>query len=783
MKIRITALFILVFLARITAAPAAGAGVEGVVHDSLGRPIPGATIILEGADGKEIARTSADPNGHFAFANIAAGTYALVASGSDFEPATAIVTAGGGAPPVELTMAAKGALDAALVARKLDAARNQLSPRTGTNAYEIDSQAVADMPQGADTSFNHVLLQMPGAAQDSYGQVHLRGEHADLQYRINDILLPEGITGFGQVLDTRIADNIELLDGTLPAQYGYRTAGVVDITTKSGAFQNGGVAELYGGSHETIQPSLEYGGSQGALNYFVTGNFLNSSYGIENPTSSSHPIHDDTQQEKGFGYFSYTANPYNRISLITGTSYGQFQIPANPGQPASFPTPTGASVIPSSQLNENQIEVNQYATLAWQGTSEDGDLSYQLAPYMRYSTLHFIPDVVGDLEYNGIASNVQDSDFAGGVQGDGSYFVNDQHTLRMGFLVQSERAVADNSSQVFPVVGGVTGSTPETIIDNHSKIGMEYGVYLQDEWRLTPKLTMNYGARYDVVNAYVDESQISPRLGFVYRATDETTFHAGYAKYFTPPPLELVAPTTVQKFANTSANTFDTTQEDPVKSERSNDFDAGVEQEFPDGLKLGWDNYLKLVRNLLDEGQFGAALVYTPFNYAQGRIYGTELTASYVNPAKTVKAYLNFAASRAMGKDPDSQQATFSSDATELTFAQHSWIFLDHDQLYTASGGVTYQLLKDTKVSLDGLFGSGLRIGFANTAHEPLYTQFDLGVQQHLDVIDARGLDLRFSVVNLLNLPYELRNGTGIGVFAPQWGPRRAFYAGIARTF
>lgn len=757
-----------------------GSNVAGTVHDALGRPVAGAIIVLQASDGREIAHATADSAGHFSFAGVAAGTYAIVAKQKDFESATAIVTAGAAnAGAADLVLRPVAALEMSVTAKKLDEARNQLSPETGSSTYTISSDAIQDMPQGSDTSFNHVLLQTPGAAQDSYGQVHLRGEHANIQYRINDILLPEGITGFGQVLDTRIASSIELIDGTLPAQYGYRTSGVVDITTKSGAFENGGVAEIYGGSWNTVQPSVEYGGSQGSLNYFFSGDYLTDTHGVEGPTSAYQPIHDLNNQNRQFGYFSYLLNPYNRISLVMGNSLAQFQVPNNPGQAQAYPTPPGAAAIPSSQLNENQSEINQYATIALQGTSEDGDFGYQFAPYMRNSSLHFLPDFAGDLEYNGIASDVLDTDFAAGVQADGSYLLDDQHTLRAGFVIQTERAVASNTSLVYPVVGGVTIDTPESIVDNHAKIGNEYGVYVQDEWRLTRKLTMNYGARFDAVNAYVSETQLSPRLGFVYDATETTTLHAGYARYFTPPPLELIAPSTVSKFANTTGDQFDTTVEDPVKSERSNDFDVGVEQEVNKNIKLGWDNYYKMVKNLLDEGQFGAALVYTPFNYAQGMIYGTELTASYTD--QKFKGYFNLAVSRAMGRDPDSQQATFSSDATELAYAQTHWIFLDHDQLVTASGGVTYQVATDTRLSLDGILGSGLRDGFDNSDNLPVYTQFDFGALQHLNVIDAKGLDLRFTVVNVLGIPYELRNGTGIGVFAPQWGPGRGFFLGLSR--
>src|ERR1700679_3818270 len=114
------------------------------------------------------------------------------------------------------------------VTKYREQARNDFSPETGTSAYALDEQSINAMPQGADNSLDKLLEQTPGAAQDSYGQIHLRGEHADLQYRLNGILLPEGISGFGQTLDPRMIESMTLMDGALPAQYGDRTAGIVD---------------------------------------------------------------------------------------------------------------------------------------------------------------------------------------------------------------------------------------------------------------------------------------------------------------------------------------------------------------------------------------------------------------------------------------------------------------------------------------------------------------------------------------------------------------------------
>ena len=167
-----------------------------------------------------------------------------------------------------------------------DAARQTILAPVGATSYEVNHQAIEALPQGSNTTLDKVLLQFPGVTQDSAasGELHVRNEHANIQYRINGIMLPDGVGAFGQILDTGIVGSLALLTGALPAQFGLRTAGVLDIQTKADAFNNSGSVSVYGGSHGTITPSFEYGGTVGQTQYFVSGRFLQNNLGIENPT-------------------------------------------------------------------------------------------------------------------------------------------------------------------------------------------------------------------------------------------------------------------------------------------------------------------------------------------------------------------------------------------------------------------------------------------------------------------------------------------------------------------
>src|SRR6266699_527984 len=68
------------------------------------------------------------------------------------------------------------ALELDVIAKQLDVARNQIQPSLGASLYEFRRTTLEPQPQGDNQPFNQLLLQAPGVAQDSFGQLHVRGE-------------------------------------------------------------------------------------------------------------------------------------------------------------------------------------------------------------------------------------------------------------------------------------------------------------------------------------------------------------------------------------------------------------------------------------------------------------------------------------------------------------------------------------------------------------------------------------------------------------------------------
>jgi len=447
----------------------------------------------------------------------------------------------------------------------------------------------------------------------------------------------------------------------------------------------------------------------------------------------------------------------------------------------------------SAKLDLNQREVTHYGVLAYQYAGANFDA--QVAPFVRYSQTRFRPDPKhGDIIFNGFADAAVLSSLATGVQADGSTKLGANHTVRFGLFFQNERTRSTVTSQVLPGSFDADGNflqssdIPLTIGDRGGRNGQLYGIYLQDEWKLAANLTLNYGARFDRVTAYTREQQLSPRANLVWLPTSSTTVHIGYARNFTPPPQELIGVPTLALFDGTAKESSHIA--DPVRAEREHYFDGGIEHRFGGGFKLAIDAYYKIKRNLLDEGQFGSALVLSPFNYAKGYAWGVELSGNYTHGPFDL--YANLARGEEKGKDIVSSQYFFAD--SDLAYIHNHYIFTDHSQRWTGSGGGS-MTIKDgpgTLVpSVNFLYGDGLRkddpnplTAIPNGGKLSSYVTINAGIAQNFTGPGLmKGVSLRVDMVNLFDHRYLIRDGSGIGVGAPQYGERRGIFAGITKKF
>lgn len=657
---------------------------------------------------------------------------------------------------------------------RLEAARLSIAPALGASVTDITRETIERLPQGGGAPLNQVLLQAPGVVQAPQGELHVRGDHRNLQYRINGVIMPEAISGFGQLFDARGLRSVSLITGALPAQFGYRTAGIVDLQLRSGVREPGGSAEIYGGSFGTLRPSLAYGGSIGPFEYYLTGSFLSNDRGFENPTSARTAIHNESQQARGLMNLAYTLDDRTRVSFFAGTNQSRFQIPAVPGQPAQFMLggEDAFNAFNSASLRARQWQRSTFGVLALQHSRENFDV--QLSTFVRQSSISYVPDVVGELLSNGVAAETRKRSVSLGVQADAVWRVAERHTLRAGLFASHDVTRNIANSAVLPLDGV---GDPFTIRERDRIEGQLYGVYLQNEWRITDRLTANFGARFDVMQQQVNASQLSPRVNIVWRPTDTTTLAVGYARYFTPPPSELLTRPDLGRYVGTTLEP-EILQASPARPERAHYVNIGLRQRIGEYLTLGVEGYYRDVKDMQDLGQFGSAYIFSPYNYRVGRVFGTELGASWRQGP--LLAYGNLTLSRSEGRGIRSNQ--YFLGAAEFAQIDRKFVRTDHDQLITSSAGLAYRVWDGGNLSSTLLYGSGLRRGFANSQVVTPSVTVNFGFAQSFEIANAGTWTARVDLLNAFDRVYPLRDGTGIGVGAAQFGLRRGIFAGLSRA-
>jgi outer membrane receptor protein involved in Fe transport len=745
----------------------------GTAKDVLGRPVINAVVILRAGDGRTVLRATSNQHGQFKLPPQVPGTYDLVVQKSGFKAARrTLLLPANAKTAVELVLESEQVLTMPVSATRVRA-QNGLSA-TGAAKYTFTARDITNLPQGEATPLNQVLLQMPGVALDQNAEIHIRGEHAGIQYQMNGILLPLDINNdptFTQLLNSYFVKSVSLMVGVLPAEYGYRTAGVVEISTKNGCDDAHNEFTIYGGQRDTAQPSFQLGGCNGKFSYYLTGAYTHSNLGLSSATPGPDPIHDRVDQGQGFAYLTYAISPTTQLSLMAGVTVANNQFPDVAGETPQF-TLSGVNPadFPSADIDSTLAQQDYYGVLALNGAFGD-NAGYQLAYTIHYNRENFNPDPISDLIYQGIAPKVFDSDFSNAVQGNLTYRWND-HTLMGGFYFGEYGVEADNTSQAFPLESGLPLTVPISVTTNLNKINLVYGVYLQDTWQLNEELSINFGSRWDRVSGLVNDSQFSPTINCVYKPRRDTTIHAGFARNFQVPNFQGISPGITALKDTTGGVGPGIPLSTKLDAETDYTWDVGYVHQFTPHLVLSQDSYFRIDRNYIDQGQFGFVPIDAPFNYVRGYGAGLENSLTYNLPNLALRVSQFVAREEVRGVATG--QYNFPPPA-QLRYIDQHYIVLDHTPLVGASGGAAYKL-QTWQFTVDGLFSSGLRGGFANRTQLPKVWQFNTSAAKTLEVPVLGQIENRIILLNVFDRINLIRPATGIGVFQSAYGPRVTVY-------
>jgi outer membrane receptor protein involved in Fe transport len=650
---------------------------------------------------------------------------------------------------------------------------------TGANDYTITSKNIDDLPAGENTVLTDVLAQLPGVGIDQNQQVHIRNtEGSGFQYQINGVLVPYDINTnppFISMINPMFVQRLDLVDGILPSRFSYSTGGVIDIQTKDGCDQPGGSATFYGGQRGTFQPSIQYAGCAGKLSYYGNLQYTQSKLGFSSAMPGPNPIHDATNQGQAFGIVSYAIDDATKLSVMFSVSDSNNQLPNVPGLTPVF-TLANAPVIPSTAIN-SYLNFRDYLGVISLSSAPSDRLSYQISYTVHSIDQLYEPDNVGELLYQGVASQASHNDLDNTLQGDLTYKIG-SHAISAGFYLGAYDVTAESNSLVFPADanGNQTSSVPVDIVNRTHALNVLSGIYVNDLWQISQEWRLNVGLRRDELNGFSPGNLLSPSINLSYMPTADTTFHAGLSRYFQVPSFEGIS-------ARAPADFQSTTGAGPIgitnpETESDWEFDAGVVQKLLPGLTVSVDNFYEYTRHYLDAGQFGVVPIFAPFNYDHGYIWGAEAAIDY--RVGNFSAYSNVTVGRNIEKGVTTGQYNFS-DPGELAYIDSHYIVLDHQPLLGISTGATYDL-KPYKFSIDSVYNTGLHTGFANLSPLPNVFQINAGIARTFEIDGIKFSD-QLTMLNLLDRTNLVRPSGGLGVFQSAYGPRFTVYDALTVYF
>ena len=773
-------------------AVAKGRTITGTVQNQDLRRVPQASVEVKDQEGTVVGAAVANEAGEFAVEIPAAGTYSVSAIQDIYRSEYAIVKAGAESlAPIVLTLSHTKEISLEVV--------SPLAPiqyKASSETYALSRKEIESLPRGNNNDLQDVLLTIPSAVYGSLKQVHIRQDHANLQLRIDGVPIPDTVSStFSDVISPRAWERADIILGGMEAQYGNKAAAVLDITTKSGTKPSFGSMQVMGGSNQTINPSMEYGGTIGEkFRFYILNSHTATNRGIEPPTLGHSIFHGQSERNQTFIRGDYQHDNKNNFTWLFLNSVAKYQIPTQPGlelDPSGQMLPLlqagrpGFTPVASQALNEFQKENNQYGHMVWRHDVNANNF-FSLAGYMRHTRATFKTDPLNVLAYTAdptgpfSASDQDRNAYSTGLRLDHTYVHSAQHLIKAGFQIDRTQSV--NKTRLYTFAddgaGNPTGDLLSLNADNR-QIGYRQEFWIQDQWTPNERWTFNLGLRGDAVQYLRNEGQISPRVGVSYKYDPSNVFHVFYGRMFTPPNLEAISFAKLNT-AGTRAQPDDTTN-NTVRAERAHYFEVGSYHALNRYATLQFTGWYKLSNFLSDAGQFGTTPLLNYFAFERGWQRGMD-AALKLQLTENLTARGNVAWGQCKGYGL--QSGHFLLEAKEIAdINSRGGVFCDHMQTLTSSAIMTYRFLERTTVTGQMLFVSGLRTAEnedakTNSTHSPSYTIYNFSIA-HVFPLPWEGQKflLGFDIINLFDQKYYINQGEGsIGLGVAHAGMPRSFF-------
>ena len=672
-----------------TSAATTAGQIRGHVTGPDGKPLPGATVALTNDLTGYRQAVSSGADGRYLLYNVPANPYHLEITLAGFVPYHDDVDVRGSVPVTRDASLKLGTT----AAESVSAEKEPVALESDTSMTHVDidksliRRSAAAMPGRA---FESIVTSTPGFSQDENGRYHFQGGHSQQLLVIDGQPIGDqvGIT-FSNSLDPSVAEGIEIITSGIPAEFGEKANGVINLTTRSGLGTNGvkGDVSVGGARSGTGSASVSAGGGDSRFGWFVDADGSRSDRFLD-PVSFDN-FHNTGSSLRGF----------LRLDGVSAGGSASWRMTGNIGR-----TKRDVTNLPSQEeagQDQNVVSNDWNANLGYQNVLGDGlVLEGQIYGRDNRLTLYSSPldtpvqaDQNRSLENQGI--NLALSKLSGihefkvGVQAK-RFPIQEQFS----FLITDpgfNDPGADGYNPNLSPYDGTRGGSPFRF--NGSKTGTYLAAFVQDNLRWND-VTVNAGVRFDHNDLFLSESQLQPRVGLAYflQAT-KTVFRASYNRMFITPEYEnILLSSSTQAASITPPELQDNQQlgggELVNRSERHDAWNFGIQQGIGPKLRLDASLWYRRVKNAADQDQFFNTGIVFPLNFESANLQGWNLRLDLAPVLGGLRGYASIGHVKANYCNPF--VGGLFLDAGALDTLGGGCFLIDHDQDIQEQAGVFY---------------------------------------------------------------------------------------------
>ncbi|HCC57910.1 MAG TPA: TonB-dependent receptor [Solibacterales bacterium] len=737
MKSLLKIIFVLTVLFQTALFSAVFGTARGIVHDPDHRPVQGAEVVVKASSSDYRRKLTTNADGAFEASPLPPGAYSVTVSKDTFAPSVQEIVIGSGSAPILHFQLAIGTRSEQVTVSEgaLDVNPEQTTPTTIVSRGQIATTPGADL----SNSMAAIIDYVPGAWM-THDQLHVRGGH-QVTWAIDGVPIPNTniASNIGPQIDPKDIDYLEVQRGGYSAAYGDRTYGVFNVVPRTGFERNneGEVFTTFGTFHQT-NDQVNFGSHTEKFAYFASLNGNRSDYGLETP--GPNVLHDRVWGLGGMATLIYNPGPDNQFRFVTSMRGDDYQIPNDPD-------------AQRAGIRDAERERDRLASFSWVHTLQPG-LLLTVSPFYHYNRAH----------YDGDPKDVPVST----AQHRGSTYVGAQIAVSQvtakhnatfgvyGFGQHDDEAVdliANDGSGV-------------SLAQNKTASGHVETLFLEDQYKALPWLTLTAGVRLTHFNGALSENAASPRLGGAIRIPRVHWVLRGFwGTYYQVPPLS-TASGPLLAFAVSQGLGFI-----PLRGERDQEHQFGLTIPLR-GWSVDVNNYRQRARNYFDHNAIGHSDVFFPLTIDGARLYGWELTVHSPKIARRGEVYLTYADAHAEA------EGAISGGLTNFSPPAGGYFLLDHDQRYTLHAGFNFSLPWQAYAGGNLYHGSGFTDASSDfPAHLQPHTTFDLSLGKTL----ADRVTFSVTALNVTNRRFLLDNSQTFG--GTHYADPRQIYAQVKYRF